>query len=101
MLFRSRLPAVDRKQQLIDAALPLAERYGFDSVSRTMVAAAARVSESLLSRYWTAPDFQAALLEAAIQRENLTVLAQGLAARHPVAQAAPLELRQAAAASLI
>ena len=96
-----RLPAVERKQLLIDAAMPLAEQYGYDSVSRSMVAEAAGISESLVSRYWTAPDFHAALLEAAIVRENLTVLAQGLAARHPVATSAPLELRQAAAATLI
>lgn len=96
-----RLPAPERKRLLLDAAMPLAEKYGFESVSRSMVADAAGVSESLLSRYWTAVEFHAALMERAIVAENLTVLAQGLALRHQTALDAPLELRQAAASTLV
>jgi len=96
-----RLPGRERKRRLLDAAMPLAEQHGFQTVSRAMVAAAAGVSEALLSRYWSAPDFRTAMMERAVATANLTVLAQGLIARHPVAMAAPLGLRHAAAAAII
>ena len=75
----------------------MAERHGFDRVDRTMVGKHMCVSPSLLSRYFTARRWRAALITAAVERQNLRVLAQGLAVRHPVALAAPPSLRRRAA----
>lgn len=87
----------ETKTRLLKAALPLARTYGFDSISRGMVGRAAGVSDSLLSRYWKAPEFEAALIAYAIAEGDVTVLAQALARRHPVALTAPESLRCAAA----
>ncbi len=84
------------RERMLLAAIPLAERYGYDSVSRDMVARAAGVSSSLLSRYWTAPDFHDALIRKAIEKESYVVLAQALAFKHPAALAAPEDLKQRA-----
>ena len=90
-----------RRKQLVTAGLDLAISHGFDRVSRDMVAASVGCSPALLSRYWTAPEFQTALMEAAVLAECLAVVSQGLVTRHPVALAAPLGLRTSAAAALI
>jgi AcrR family transcriptional regulator len=98
---RERLRVDARKRMLLDLALPLAEIHGFERVTRDMLADAAGVSGPLISRYWHAREFQNALMEAAVLRENAVIVAQGLAVRHPAALAAPLVLRQAAAATLV
>jgi len=86
---------------LVNAGLRLAVKHGFDHVSRAMVAAKTGVSEALLSYYWTAPMYQNAMMRQAIETRNLTVVAQGLAAQHPVALAAPADLQREAANSLV
>ena len=82
---------------LVQAGLPLAEIHGFDKVTREMVALATNTSPGLLSHYWTAPDYQTALMAHAVETEALPVIAQGLALGHPLALAAPEALRRAAA----
>lgn len=91
----------NRKLELLALGLALAEKEGIQNVSRAKLAERSGMSEALLSYYWTATGFRADLLAAAILRENLTVIAQGLALRHPIALGAPLALRQAAAATLV
>ena len=95
------LPSDTRRQQLIALALPLAEKHGFEHVTRAMIGEAAGCSASLPSQYWTAYDLRTAILEEAIRTRCLPVIAQGLAARHPVAVNASLPLRQAAARSIL
>jgi AcrR family transcriptional regulator len=94
------LPADARRQQLLAVALPLAEQHGFEHVNRTMIGEAAGCSPSLLSQYWTAQELQTAIMEEAVRIGCLPVVAQGLAAKHPVALGASPALRQQAAASL-
>lgn len=97
-----RLPAAARRDQILDAAMPLAEVLGFTGVSRAAVAEVLGIHETLVSYYWTpAETFHAAIMERAVATGNLRVLTQGLVARHPVALAAPSGLRRMAAASLI
>lgn len=96
-----RMGADLRKRQLLDAAMRLALRHGYQHVTRDMVAAATRTSPGLLSRYWTAPGLRTAMVEEAIASGNLAVLVQALAAQHPAALAAPRRLRRAAAATLV
>ena len=91
----------DRREQLLTAGLKLAEKVGFERVTRDLVAMTAGCSPTLLSRYWTAPAFQTAMMYRAVATGNLAVLAQGLAVRHPSAVAAPFGLRQAAVRALV
>ena len=91
----------ERRRAILTHALRLAERHGFEAVYRDELAAKAKVSPSLISKYWTAPQLREAILLAAIEQKNLGVLAQGLARRHPVARAAPLSLRRAAARKIV
>jgi AcrR family transcriptional regulator len=87
---------------ILEAAMPLAERHGYQHVSRAMIAAATGVSETLVSYYWTPADaFHSAILERAASTGNLRVLAQGLIARHPAALAAPRAIRVAAAKAIL
>ena len=89
----TRKPAAERMDDLLDAGLRLAEIHGFDRVTRDMVGREAGVSSTLLSQYWSAPDFHAALMRTAVARRHLIVVGQGLAARHPAALAAPYDVR--------
>jgi AcrR family transcriptional regulator len=91
----------DRQHALLAAALALAGEHGYDKVSRRMVGDAVGLSESALSWHWTADEFRAAVMERAVRERNLVVVAQGLVNKHPVALAAPVGVRRAAAGSLV
>jgi AcrR family transcriptional regulator len=86
-----------RKEQLLDAALRISEQRGYMTASRDDVAAMAGCAASLVSYHFgTMPNLRRAIMSAAIDRKNLTVLAQGLAMGESKAKAAPAELRAAA-----
>ena len=97
-----RKPGAVRREELLDAAIPLAERYGYESVSRAMVGEECGVSETLVSYYWRpVAAWHDAIMARAIETGNLTVVGQGLAARHPLALDAPEPLRIEAARALV
>jgi hypothetical protein len=91
----------ERCRQFLDAGLPLAEVHGYRNVTREMVAARIGCSPSLLSKYWSASEWHSELLNRAVNDGNLSVIAQGLVHRHPIAIAAPMSLKQAAANALL
>jgi hypothetical protein len=67
-----------------------------------MVGEACGVSETLVSYYWRPISaWHDAIMTRAVELANLTVVGQGLAARHPAALAAPEWLREQAARALI
>ena len=90
-----------QRDTLIDAGLRLAATHGYDRVSRAMLAREAGVSETLLSYYWPAAQWRDELMRAAVRDEVLTVIAQGLVERDPIALAAPLDLRVRAAEGIV
>jgi AcrR family transcriptional regulator len=96
MVMGAHLKRDERRRQLLDAGVPLAEVYGYRKVTREMVADKVGCSPSLLSKYWTAPEWRNALIIEAIARFNLTIIAQGITDRNPLALAAPSELKMAA-----
>ena len=98
---KDRRTPVARREQLLTIAAALAETQGFDRVTREQIAALAGCSGGLISRYWSASGLQTALVEHAVATRSLIILGQALAARHPLALAAPLDLRRAAAAALV
>jgi AcrR family transcriptional regulator len=91
------------RDALLDAGLRLAAVIGYDRVSRALAADEVGVHQSTVSYYW--PDgiaaYHAGIMERAVAAGDIVVVAQGLVARHPAADAAPVELRRAAAAYLI
>lgn len=96
-----RMDPKDRKRQLIDVGLVLAEQVGYKNISMSALTERAGVSRTLYHRYFsTVGRFRVDLMRAAVKQENLPVIAQGLAARDPQALKAPEELRQRAAAAL-
>lgn len=98
---RTRMTPADRKEQLLCVALQIAERVGYHKINRLMIVREMdnEVSDGLVSRYFgQRHSLRQAVLQAGIQRGNLTILAQGLAQGDEAARAAPKKLQQAARA---
>lgn len=82
------------KEKIMRAALRLAERDGFREVSRAAVAISARIAAGSVSYHFgNMKKFQTAIVRAAVAAENLVIIGQALAVRHPVAMKAPDALK--------
>ena len=91
-----------RKEDVLAAALPLAEEHGYNNVTRNQIAQAAGVSGSSIHYYFgTIGQLRRDLMRHAVKEESLAVIAQGLTAGDPQAQKAPEELRRRALDSLL
>lgn len=98
----SPLSTAERKIQILNAAVALATTDGYANITRTDVAELAGVSTGLVNKYYsTIPQLKRAVMRAAIQREVLSIVAQGLTAKDPQALKAPDELKQRAVASIL
>lgn len=96
-----KMSAPEREAQILAAALTSAERYGYSRFTLQQVADAAGVDKTLPLHYFgTMVQLRRKVMRAAIKREALAVIAQGLAIRDPHAQKAPAELRARALQSL-
>lgn len=97
----SRLKAKVRKEQLLNSAVILSHQKGFTNVTRQDIARHAEVSEGLVSMHWgTMEQMRRSLVRHAVIVEDLQIIAQGLAARHPAALKASDQLKQKAAKAL-
>ena len=98
----ARLHPRDRYDAILGVALALSESVGYAHITRAEVAAAAGVSPALVSWYLgTVPQMRAAVMHAAVKNaRSLSVIAQGITARDPVALRAPLWLRAQALSTL-
>lgn len=95
-----RLPR-DRKDELLSAALTLAEKQGYMNVSRAAIAAKCDVSEALLSHHFgTMAEFRRTLMRYAIQHESLPVVLQGIVDKNRYALKAPEALKARARAEI-
>lgn len=97
-----RLQPSDRKDQILIAALRVASKPGgWAKLTRDAVAKEANCAEGLPSKYFgTMISFKRTIMRAAIQAENLSIIAQGLAANDKTAQKAPPALKQKALETL-
>lgn len=87
----------NRNRAVLDAAVALAERHGMGAVTRPRVADESGLSTGTVSNAFGSMDaLRDAVVAAAVEREIVVIVAQGLAERHPVALAAPAELKQRA-----
>lgn len=91
----------DRDGRILEAAIRLAEVDSFQWLTRDDVADKAGVSPGTVSNaYGTMRALKRAVLEEAVKRRILPIIAEGLGARHPIALAAPEDLRREALASI-
>ncbi len=99
---KKRLLPNDRKNQILEAAIKVAERPGgWAKLTRDAVAKESECAEGLPSKYFgTMVNFKRAIMRAAIRELNLSVIAQGLAAGDKVAMKADVALKRKALATL-
>lgn len=97
-----RLQPDDRVTDLLTVALQLARTEGFHALTRKRVAQAAAVSPGLVThRFLSTELMRDAVMTEAVRLSDLRVVADGIALRHAVALAAPVEMRQAALDALV
>lgn len=99
----TKLPADDRKRQILLAALTVATRPGgWSAMTRIAVSSEAGLSEALVSKYFgTMICFRRAVMREAVRISDLSIIAQGLAAGDKCAQKASDELKREALATLV
>lgn len=98
---RERLERDARYSQILDAALELAAKIGYDNMTRDAVAEHAKVSAGQVNwQFGTMEVLKASVIQAAIDREQWPIVVQGLANRHPTALRAHPDVRAKALAHL-
>lgn len=91
-----------RRAAILDAALKCAKRDGFLTLRRDTVAEAAGCSVGLVTYYFAnMPKLRRAVMRAAVAREVLPVVAQGITAGDPIANRAPTKLKHAALTAML
>lgn len=87
----------NRNRAVLDAALALAERHGMQAVTRPRVAGESGLSTGTVSNaFGTMDALRDAVMAAAVEREIVVIVAQGLAERYLAAMNAPADLKQRA-----
>lgn len=94
---RQRIAPEIRKQQLIDAAVNLAQTVGYHKVTLRAIAELVGVQPSLAVYYFsTMTQLRRAIMRTAIERKIISIIAQGLGAQDIHAHKAPDDLKQQA-----
>lgn len=89
------------KERLLSIAVDYAARYGIEKVTRDVVADVAEVSTGSVSYYFgDMRKLRAEVVKRAIETENLNVIAQAVAMRHPKTVNMNDQLRRRAVQSL-
>ncbi|UTC25984.1 TetR family transcriptional regulator [Phage vB_KsaM-C1] len=90
------------KEHILDTAYKMAQRDGFAAITRDGVAAEAGVAMgSVNHHYGTMQVLRDAVMQRAVEEQQLELIAQGIALGDNVAKSAPLELRQRALTTLL
>ena len=99
---RQRLKPETRRDQILSAALILAEAQHYADITRDDIAHKAGVSMGLVTHHFgSMVQLRRALMRFAVQQECVPVVAQGLASRDAHALKAPDALKERAARHLI
>jgi AcrR family transcriptional regulator len=89
-----RLTPKQRRVQIMDAALDVAERMGYHQMRREDIATKADVSNALVSKYFgTMKQMRRAVMRHAIKVERYKIIVQGLAMNDPTAKKADTEIK--------
>lgn len=101
-ILRQRLAPDERQATILAAAVELAARTGYRNMTRDAVAEAAGVSPGLITFYFLHMSFlREAVVEEAVRRGIVPIVAEGIVAGAPAALAAPQALKAQAAVSLL
>ncbi len=84
-----RMSPDDRKAQLLAAAVKASVKAGYKAVTREAVATEAKVSATLLTRYFGDMDgLRTAMVKSAVETGNIKLIAEALTHKHPSVRAA-------------
>lgn len=90
------------KDNILEVAYVMAQRDGFGSLTRDGVAAEAGVAMGTINHHWKVMSaLREAVMQRAVEEENLELIGQGMALGDGVAKSAPLELRTRALTTLL
>ncbi|MGL4894253.1 MAG: TetR family transcriptional regulator [Shewanella sp.] len=99
---RTRMKPEVRREQILAAAIVVANEQGYNALTRDGVAKAAGVATGQVNHIFnTMAQLRRAVMRAAVHRELLPIVAQGLAQGDKDAHAAPDWLKRKALDSLI
>lgn len=74
-----RMVPADRKKQMLESALVLAETYGLKAVTRVAVAAETGTTDALVNRYFgNKAGLRGEIIYEAVQRKNVTIIAKAM-----------------------
>lgn len=92
---RQRLLPDERRQKILDAAIVVAMRKGYRTMSQRDVAVEAEVSKGLLAYYFQTMDkLRVAVMEFSIEHELFSIIAQGLTLKDPQAMEISPDLKE-------
>jgi len=87
-----------RKEQILNAAIIVAKKNGYNKLTKPAIAETAGTSVSLVGHYFpTMPQLKRAVMRAAIAQGIIEIIANGLANKDQHARKAPKELKTQAA----
>lgn len=90
------------KDNILEVAYVMAQRDGFGSLTRDGVAAEAGVAMGSVNHHWGKMSaLREAVMQRAVEEENLELIGQGMALGDTIAKSAPLELRTRALTTLL
>lgn len=90
-----RMNADERKGNLLSAGIAVAMKVGYKSVTRDEVAAQAKVSSCLVTRYFGDMDnLRTEIVKQGAKNGNLKIIAEGLVHKHPAAKKAGAQYRE-------
>lgn len=90
------------KEHILEVAYMMAQRDGFGTLTRDGVAAEAGVAMGSVNHHWVKMSaLREAVMQRAVEEENLELIGQGMALGDSVAKSAPLELRTRALTTLL
>lgn len=91
-----------KQRQILDAAIDMALVHGYQMITKRGIALRANVTESLVAYYWgEVENLKRKVLETAVERGIIKIIAQGLCAGDDIAVKAPLEQRKLAGEMVI
>lgn len=92
---RRREQPIVRKEEILNAAIDLASKIGYQSITRKKVAENADISLALINQYFsTMTQLKKAVMKTAIEREIVTIIAQGISLGDTQTKTIKKELRE-------
>ena len=90
------------REKILEAAYQMAVRDGFNSLTRDSIAAEAETAKGAVNHHFgTVSVVRDEVMRMAIENEELSIIAQGIALGDTIAKSAPLDVRTKALATLL